>query len=62
MFQPDRFVFHMQFFRHAGEMEYARNWRRLIARSKDLQRLGGFDFVSFKRPYERLYLVYDAGD
>lgn len=52
----------MPFVRHGDEVGYLRNLRRLVARLVDFRRMSGFDFVCFKRPYDRQYLVYEAAD
>lgn len=50
----------MPFVRHADEVEYLGNLRQLVATADDFRRMDDFDFVCFKRPYVRLYIIYDA--
>lgn len=45
---------------HADEVEKLLKLRRSVAPSEDFRCMRGFDIVWFNRPYDRLYLVYDA--
>lgn len=48
--------------RHYHELDYLRNLRQVTVTVNDFWRMNNFELVCFKRPYDGLYLVYDAPD
>lgn len=52
----------MPFVRHNHELKYLRSLRHLTTRGADFRRMSDFGLPCFRRPYERLYLVYYAPD
>lgn len=55
-------LFDTLFVRHADKVEHWRILRRLITRSEYIWRMDVFNFLGLKRPYDRLFCVYDAAD
>lgn len=54
--------FDMPFVRHEHELDYLRNLQQLMARVGDFERMSDIKLICLQRPYDHLYLVYDAPD